>query len=164
MHDSLATLIDFWKSDPSSTYNTWFLWDQRVKNFRSIRRGIAQVVVVDIRAGTFGNACRGSSPEPIVGSIAEQRQIFIGADHAFLWKSELRIPDIDENASIQRAFADLLHTCDHCDHCDYAEDVVAATATLCRLGYPQWHVEQRVSQPCQAVNLRHLSGRNHRSG
>lgn len=130
MHDRFATLIDCWKSDPSSTYNTWFLWDQRIKNFRSIRRGIAQVVL-DIRAGTFGNAYRGSSLETIVGSVAEQRQIFKGADHAFLWKPKLRIPDIYENVSNQNAFADLLHTC---DHCDCAEDVVAAIQRIDAIG------------------------------
>jgi len=26
MHDSLALLIDHWKADPHSTYNSWFLW------------------------------------------------------------------------------------------------------------------------------------------
>ncbi|GDY37519.1 MULTISPECIES: type II restriction endonuclease [unclassified Acidovorax] len=130
MHDPLAELIDCWKADPGSTYNTWFLWDQRIKNFRSIRRGIAQVVL-DIRAGTFGNAYRGSSLETVVGSVAEQRQIFKGADHAFLWKPKLRIPDIYENASNQNAFADLLHTC---DHCDCAEDVVAAIQRIDAIG------------------------------
>ncbi len=130
MHDPFATLIDCWKSDPSSTYNTWFLWDQRVKNFRSIRRGISQVVG-DIRAGTFGNAYRGSSLETIVGSVAEQRQIFKGADHAFLWKPKLRIPDIYENVSNQNAFADLLHTC---DHCNCAQDVVAAIQRIDGIG------------------------------
>src|SRR3989344_7033585 len=117
MHDHLATLIDCWKADPSSTYNTWFLWDQRIKNFRSIRRGIAQVVE-DIRAGTFGNAYRGSSLETIVGSVAEQRQIFKGADHAFLWKPKLRIPDIYESPDNQRAFGRLLHNCVCCDSAD----------------------------------------------
>ena len=39
---------------------------------------------------------KGSSLETVVGSIAEQRQIFKGADHAFLWKPKLRIPDIYE--------------------------------------------------------------------
>lgn len=130
MHDPFAELIDCWKADPGSTYNTWFLWDQRIKNFRSIRRGIAQVVV-DIRAGTFGNAYRGSSLETVVGSVAEQRQIFKGADHAFLWKPKLRIPDIYENASNQNAFADLLHAC---DHCNCAQDVVAAIQRIDAIG------------------------------
>lgn len=50
-----------------------------------------------------------------MSSIAEQRQIFKGADHAFLWKTKLRIPDIYENAENQRAFARPLHTCNCCD-------------------------------------------------
>ena len=78
-----------------------------MKNFRSIRRGIQQVVT-DIEAVTFGNAYRGSSLETVVHSIAEQRQIFKGADHAFLWKPKLRIPDIYENPGNQRAFGRLL--------------------------------------------------------
>jgi type II restriction enzyme len=122
MHDTLAILIDHWKADPHSTYNTWFLWDERLKNFRPIRRGIGQVVR-EIEAGTFGNAYRGSALETVVGSVAEQRQLFKGADHAFLWKPKLRIPDIYENAANQKAFARLLHTC---DCCDTAEAVVEA--------------------------------------
>jgi len=54
-------------------------------------------VVKEIAAGTFGSAYRGSSLETVVHSVAEQRQIFKGADHAFLWKPKLRIPDIYEN-------------------------------------------------------------------
>lgn len=122
MHDALARLIDHWKADNHSTYNTWFLWEERIKNFRSIRRGIGQVVR-DIEAGTFGNAYRGSSLETVVGSIAEQRQIFKGADHAFLWKPKLRIPDIYENSANQAAFAKLLH---HCDCCDTADEIIDA--------------------------------------
>lgn len=122
MGDTLARLIEHWKQDAKSTYNTWFLWEERLKNFRSIRRGIAQVVQ-DIEAGTFGNAYRGSSLETVVGSVAEQRQIFKGADHAFLWKPKLRIPDIYENQANQAAFARLLR---HCDCCDSAEEIIAA--------------------------------------
>lgn len=114
MDRQLAVLIDHWKADPHSTYSTWFLWEERLKNFRSIRRGIGQVVK-DIDAGSFGNAYRGSTLETVVGSVAEQRQIFKGADHAFLWKPKLRIPDIYENPANQRAFARLLDACDCCD-------------------------------------------------
>ena len=110
----MRTLIQRWREDPSATYRSWFLWDERVKNFRSIRRGIQQVVA-DIEAGTFGNAYRGSSLETVVHSIAEQRQIFKGADHAFLWKPKLRIPDIYENADNQCAFGRLLDTCVCCN-------------------------------------------------
>ncbi|WP_235907613.1 hypothetical protein [Siccirubricoccus phaeus] len=99
----MTTLLRRWRDDPGATYRSWFLWEERVKNFRSIRRGIQQVVA-DIKAGTFGVAYRGSSLETVVHSIAEQRQIFKGADHAFLWKPKLRIPDIYENPDNQRAF------------------------------------------------------------
>jgi len=114
MTEPICTLIQRWKEDPRGTYSTWFLWAERLKNFRSIRRGIAQVVK-DIEAGSFGNAYRGSSLETVVGSVAEQRQIFRGADHAFLWKPKLRIPDIYENQENQRAFARLLNACNCCD-------------------------------------------------
>ena len=122
MHDAVSLLIDHWKADPHGTFNTWFLWDERLKNFRSIRRGIGEVVR-DIEAGTFGNVYRGSSLETVVGSVAEERQIFKGADHAFLWKPKLRIPDIYENVANQRAFARLLNAC---DCCDTASEVVEA--------------------------------------
>ena len=122
MYTTIALLIDHWKSDPHGTYNTWFLWDERLKNFRSIRRGIGEVVR-DIDAGSFGNAYRGSSLQTVVGSVAEQRQIFKGADHAFLWKPKLRIPDIYEHEGNQRAFARLLNAC---DCCNTAEGVIEA--------------------------------------
>lgn len=111
---ALQQLIDRWRSDPGGTYQTWFLWEERIKNFRSIRRGL-QAVVQEIEAGTFGNQYRGSSLETVVSSVAEQRQIFKGADHAFLWKPKLRIPDIYESPDNQRAFAKFLGTCACCD-------------------------------------------------
>ena len=83
VQERLRDLIGEWRRDPAATYQTWFLWDERLKNFRSIRRGIGQVVE-EIEAGQFGVAYRGSSLETIVHSVAEQRQIFKGADHAFL--------------------------------------------------------------------------------
>lgn len=113
----LASLIARWKADTGGTYRTWFLWEQRIKNFRSIRAGIAEVVR-EIDAGTFGNMYKGSSLETVVHSIAEQRQIFKGADHAFLWKPKLRIPDIYEDQDNQRAFGCFLHTCACCDSGD----------------------------------------------
>ena len=93
--DPIRTLITRWRDDPDATYQTWFLWEERLKNFRSIRRGLT-AVVKEIHEGTFGDVYKGSSLETVVGSIAEQRQIFKGADHAFLWKPKLRIPDIYE--------------------------------------------------------------------
>jgi len=113
--DAAVQLIDRWRSDPDGTYQSWFLWDQRIKNFRSIRSGLL-AVVAEIEAGTFGSAYRGSSLETVVHSIAEQRQIFRGADHAFLWKPKLRIPDIYESESNQRAFGRFLNTCLCCNN------------------------------------------------
>lgn len=106
-------LVAKWREDPGGTYRSWFLWEERLKNFRSIRRGLGQVVT-EIKAGTFGNAYRGSSLETVVGSIAEQRQIFRGADHAFLWKPKLRIPDIYESSENQAAFGRFLDACCGC--------------------------------------------------
>ena len=109
----LRALIGRWRDDPGGTYRSWFLWEERIKNFRSIRRGLAQVVD-EIARGAFGTAYKGSSLETVVGSIAEQRQIFKGADHAFLWKPKLRIPDIYESPDHQRAFGRFLDTCACC--------------------------------------------------
>lgn len=104
------TLIERWRADPNGAYQSWFMWEERLKNFRSIRRGL-QVVVQEIRENRFGTAYRGSSLETVVHSIAEQRQIFKGADHAFLWKPKLRIPDIYENRDNQVAFGRFLDIC-----------------------------------------------------
>jgi len=112
--DPMRALLARWKADPNATYQTWFLWEDRLKNFRSIRRGIGQVIA-EIDAGAFGNVYKGSSLETVVGSIAEQRQMFKGADHAFLWKPKLRIPDIYENRDNQLAFARFLNACVCCN-------------------------------------------------
>ena len=124
----IARLIERWRSDEYGTYQTWFLWEERLKNFRSIRRGL-QVVIEAIEAGTFGSTYRGSSLETVVESIAEQRQLFKGADHAWLWKPKLRIPDIYENADNQRAFGRFLNTCICCHG---ADDLIAAIDELGR--------------------------------
>ncbi len=126
---AVSQLIARWRGDPAGTYQSWFLWPERIKNFRSIRRGIAQVVS-EIEAGAFGNLYRGSSLETIVHSIAEQRQIFKGADHAFLWKPKLRIPDIYENPANQRAFGQLLFSCAGCTQ---AEQIIHAIHDIDRL-------------------------------
>lgn len=130
MTEALAQLIARWKDDAGATYRSWFLWDQRIKNFRSIRAGIAEVVR-EIDAGSFGNVYKGSSLETVVHSIAEQRQIFKGADHAFLWKPKLRIPDIYESEGNQRAFGRFLHAC---SCCDTEEGVVRAIRQLAERG------------------------------
>ncbi|MFL5247768.1 MAG: type II restriction endonuclease [Myxococcales bacterium] len=124
--DLVTPLLERWRADPAGTYHTWFLWQERLKNFRSIRRGIS-AVVEQIDAGTFGSAYKGSSLETVVGSVAEQRQIFRGADHAFLWKPKLRIPDIYENRENQLAFARFL---DACACCTGEDQLVAAIRRL----------------------------------
>ena len=112
--DQIRALIERWKADPGGTYRSWFLWEERLKNFRAIRRGV-RTVVEEIAAGRFGNTYKGSSLETVVGAIAEQRQIFKGADHAFLWKPKLRIPDIYESSDNQLAFGRFLDGCCGCD-------------------------------------------------
>ncbi|HSN14882.1 MAG TPA: type II restriction endonuclease, partial [Anaeromyxobacteraceae bacterium] len=119
-------LLERWREDSGSSYRTWFLWEERLKNFRSIRRGL-ETVVAQIEAETFGTAYRGSSLETVVGSIAEQRQIFRGADHAFIWKPKLRIPDIYESRENQRGFARFL---DSCACCSGEGQLLAAIRTL----------------------------------
>ena len=42
--NSLGPLIERWKADPGGTYRSWFLQDERLKNFRTIRRGLGAVV------------------------------------------------------------------------------------------------------------------------
>lgn len=126
--DPLRNLWGRWRDDVGGTYQTWFLWDERLKNFRSIRRGL-DAVVQEIEAGTFGNLYKGSSLETVVRSIAEQRQIFKGADHAFLWKPKLRIPDIYENRENQLAFARFL---DACACCSDEADLIGAIRALDR--------------------------------
>ena len=127
---TMEALIRSWRDDPGGTYRTWFLWEERLKNFRSIHRGLA-TVIDEIERGAFGTAYRGSSLETVVSSIAEQRQIFRGADHAFLWKPKLRIPDIYESPDNQRAFGRFL---DVCCGCGCADDVIEAIHALDRLG------------------------------
>src|SRR3546814_16883561 len=99
--DLVRELIERWRGDPGSTYQSWFLWEERLKNFRSIRRGISQVVA-EIEAGNFGAAYRGSSLEIIVHSVAEPRQIFKVAIHAFFVKPKLRIPATSEKKAEKR--------------------------------------------------------------
>jgi type II restriction enzyme len=111
--EAVRQLVGRWRDDPGGTYRTWFLWDERVKNFRSIRRGIGEVSL-EIEEGRFGTTYSGSSLETVVHSIAEQRQMFKGADHAFLWKPKLRIPDIYEDHDNQLAFGRMLETCRCC--------------------------------------------------
>jgi type II restriction enzyme len=104
-------IVDVYRSDPESVYNTWFVNNtDRLKAFRSIRRGV-EAVVADIRANRFGNDFRGTSLEFVLRCITEQKQVFEGAAHAFYWKPKLRIPDIYENEANKQAFGQFLANC-----------------------------------------------------
>lgn len=111
MSEHLPALIQRYKADPESVYNTWFISnEERLKAFRSIRRGVQQVVK-DIKQGTFGNDFKGSSLEFVLGVMAEQKLVFQGVAHPFYWKPKLRIPDIYEHTDNQRAFGQFLESC-----------------------------------------------------
>lgn len=103
-------VIDDYKNDKQSVYNTWFVDEERIKYFGAIRRGIAKVVS-DIKSGIFPNELKGSSLEIAIEAIAEQRQIFAGSAHPWFWKPKLRIPDIYENQDNKQAFGQCLETC-----------------------------------------------------
>lgn len=104
-HPSLPRLIDRYKSDPESVYNTWYVGsDARMKAFRAIRRGVRDTVDA-IATGTFGNDFKGSPLEVVLTAITEQKQVFEGAAHPFYWKPKLRIPDIYENEANKRTFS-----------------------------------------------------------
>tara|TARA_R110001592_G_scaffold234170_1_gene491805 strand:- start:4967 stop:6211 length:1245 start_codon:yes stop_codon:yes gene_type:complete len=106
--NNLSQIIEQYKSDTESVYNTWFVDNnQRLKAFRTIRRGIVQVID-DIKNNTFPNDFKGSSLEFVLSCIAEQKQIFVGVAHPFYWKPKLRIPDIYENQNNKIAFAQFL--------------------------------------------------------
>lgn len=108
---ALLALIDRYKSDHESVYNTWFISGaERMKAFRSIRRGVRDTVE-SIAAGTFGTDFKGSPLEVVLTAITEQKQVFEGAAHPFYWKPKLRIPDIYESRANQQKFGAFLHAC-----------------------------------------------------
>lgn len=108
---TLTNLISRYKSDPESVYNTWFIGgEERMKAFRSIRRGVRDTVD-SIAAGTFGSDFKGSPLEVVLNAITEQKQVFEGAAHPFFWKPKLRIPDIYESETNKRKFATFLEAC-----------------------------------------------------
>src|SRR6266496_886784 len=111
MNDNLSQIIQQYKADNQSVYNTWFINnEERLKAFRSIRRGVMQVVN-DIKCKRFPNDFKGSSLEFVLTCITEQKQVFEGAAHPFFWKPKLRIPDIYENETNKRKFAAFLEAC-----------------------------------------------------
>jgi type II restriction enzyme len=108
---ALVDLIDRYKADAESVYNTWFVSaEERLKAFRAIRCGVRDTVD-SIAAGTFGNDFKGSPLEVVLAAITEQQQVFAGAAHPFYWKPKLRIPDIYENQANKRRFGAFLGAC-----------------------------------------------------
>ncbi len=108
---NLKQLTEQYKSDSESVYNTWFIDNQtRMKAFRSIRRGVIDVISA-IKEGNFGNDFKGSPLEFILNCITEQKQVFAGAAHPFYWKPKLRIPDIYENEANKQIFGEFLEAC-----------------------------------------------------
>ncbi|WP_020677957.1 hypothetical protein [Geopsychrobacter electrodiphilus] len=104
------SLVDAYKQDSESVYNTWFIQsDMRLKAFRSIRCGVREIVAA-IKNNRFGNDFKGSLLEFVLSCITEQKQIFTGAAHPFYWKPKLRIPDIYENRANQEAFGQFLES------------------------------------------------------
>lgn len=111
MNNHLSPIIQQYKADKESVYNTWFINnEERLKAFRSIRRGVQQVID-DIKNKKFGNDFKGTSLEFVLTCITEQKQVFEGAAHPFYWKPKLRIPDIYENENNKQAFAQFLENC-----------------------------------------------------
>ncbi|OYZ48085.1 MAG: hypothetical protein B7Y15_12675, partial [Bacteroidetes bacterium 24-39-8] len=111
MQGNLTQIIQQYKTDKESVYNTWFINnEERLKAFRSIRRGVMQVVD-DIKCQRFPNDFKGSSLEFVLSCITEQKQVFEGASHPFYWKPKLRIPDIYENETNKQAFGQFLENC-----------------------------------------------------
>lgn len=111
MKQLLLSIAQAYKADPESVYNTWFVSSEdRLKAFRSIRRGVG-TVVEDIKQKRFPNDFKGSSLEFVLSCIAEQKQVFEGAAHPFYWKPKLRIPDIYENDENKGAFGEFLFAC-----------------------------------------------------
>ncbi|VAX15166.1 Putative type II restriction enzyme NmeDIP (Endonuclease NmeDIP) (R.NmeDIP) [hydrothermal vent metagenome] len=111
MNQDLRPIIERYKNDKETVYNTWFVNnDERLKAFRSIRRGVTDVIQ-DIKDKNFGNDFKGSSLEFVLTCITEQKQVFMGASHPFYWKPKLRIPDIYESEENKAAFGQFLENC-----------------------------------------------------
>lgn len=110
-NSALIELIDRYKADSESVFNTWFINSpERIKAFGAIRRGVKDTVEA-IATGTFGNDFKGSPLEFVLTAITEQKQVFEGAAHPFYWKPKLRIPDIYENQVNQQKFGAFLQSC-----------------------------------------------------
>ena len=108
---NLTQIIQQYKSDTQSVYNTWFVDnDQRLKAFRTIRRGCV-AGYWDIKNKTFPNDFKGSSLEFVLNCIAEQKQVFVGVAHPFTGSQNYGYPDIYENQDNKTAFGQFLENC-----------------------------------------------------
>lgn len=108
---NMIKVVNQYKNDSESVYNTWFIYNEtRIKAFRSIRRGVIDVIN-SIKNNSFGNDFKGSPLEFILKCITEQKQVFEGAAHPFYWKPKLRIPDIYENEENKKIFGQFLESC-----------------------------------------------------
>ncbi len=109
--NTMEDIIRKYKNDPDLVYHTWFLNNEdRLKAFRSIKRGVIQVID-DIKKDKFPNELKDSSLEFVLKCIAEQKQVFDGAKHPFDWKPKMRIPDIYENQENKKYFGQFLESC-----------------------------------------------------
>lgn len=71
MAANLKELAQRYKADPESVYNTWFIDNEtRMKAFRSIRRGVIDVVE-SIKRGSFPNDFKGSPLEFVLTCITK---------------------------------------------------------------------------------------------
>jgi type II restriction enzyme len=109
--ERIQAIIQGYKNDPESVYNTWFINnEERLKAFGAIRRGVEEVIA-DIKNGRFPADFKGSSLETVLTAITEQKQVFKGAAHPFYWKPKMRIPDIYENDTNKKTFGQFLESC-----------------------------------------------------
>jgi hypothetical protein len=57
-------LLERWRNDPRGAYQNWFLWQDRLKHFRSIRRGVQQVAgMTDILYQRRGEVIASQPPD-----------------------------------------------------------------------------------------------------
>lgn len=111
MNANIGQVIEQFKLDKESVYNTWFIDNNtRLKAFRSIKYGVVDIIK-SINNGTFGNDFKGSPLEFVLSCITEQKQVFEGAAHPFYWKPKMRIPDIYENENNKKIFGQFLYNC-----------------------------------------------------
>ena len=90
--EDLGEIVKRYRSDPESVYNTWFIRSpERLKAFRSIRRGVMEVVKA-IREESFGADFKGSPLETVLQSITEQKQVFEGAGPSVLLEAQAPYP------------------------------------------------------------------------